>query len=325
VKEPLKLPFIFLFILICVTFVLAVLNVLATWGMYDSALRAFSLGYAVKRFPRSLFDVTLPSVVLSIVLLGFRMARKPFSRLLGLLIVLVAGYALLVNGMIWFRSLAAAAPPLTETPRQYVAPGTLVRMGDRIISVRAVNEDSFADMLVFDTTRTAGRFSVYPAGRVATRGGVVSFSASAKPALALSGTPERATAALFTPDRFTDALLRDVRTLTSDFERLLGRRMAEFFAACFSLVFLCAASLMLLRITRWRLLNVMILFIATRGYLSLYHLLGVTLAPRIAAAIPDALAARMVPSAAFAAIGVLLLLVDIIFIPADRWTAEVRA
>ena len=40
--------------------------------------------------------------------------------------------------------------------------------------------------------------------------------------------------------------------------RLLWAR-AEFFAACFGLVFLCTASLMLLRLTRWPLINVALL------------------------------------------------------------------
>jgi hypothetical protein len=69
----------------------------------------------------------------------------------------------------------------------------------------------------------------------------------------------------------------------------------------------------------------MLLVIAVRGYFSLYHLLAVTLAPRIASVIADPMAARMAPSAAFAAIAVLLLLIDIIFIPADRWKDGARA
>jgi hypothetical protein len=322
VKEPLKLPFVFLFILLCVTFVLALLNVLATWGMYDSTLRAFTLRYAVQRFPRSLFDVTIPSVVLSIVLLGFRMARKPFSRFLGLLIVLVAGYVVIVNGMIWFRRLSVSVPPLQETSRQYIEPSTFTRMGGRIIAVRAIDAVSFRDLLVFDASRGQGRFALYPAGTVTARGGTVTLTAAG---MAITGTPDPAAAALFTPDRFTAAFLGDMHTLTVDFERLMGGLPGVFFAACFSLVLLCTASLVLLRMTKWPLVNIMLLIIAVRGYFSLYHLFAVTLAPRVAGVIADPLAARLVPSAVFAAIAVILLLIDIIFIPADRWRGGARA
>ncbi len=323
-KEPLKLPFVFLFILLCVTFVLAVLNVLATWGMYDAVLRPFSLRYAVQRFPRSLFDVTIPSVVLSIVLLGFRMARKPFSRFLGLLIVLVAGYVVLVNGMYGLRSLSASVPPLRETPRQYIGASTLTPFGGKIIAVRSIDPAGFRDLLVFDPSRTQDRFAMYPAGSIMTRAGTVTFTAAGVK-MTLTGTPAPAAAALFAPDRFTAAFLGDLHTLTDDFERLMGGQPAIFFAACFSLVFLCTASLVLLRITKWPLVNIMLLIIAVRGYFSLYHLFAVTLAPRIAGVVADPLAARMAPSAAFAAIAVILLLIDIIFIPADRWKNGARA
>ena len=102
-KEPLKVPFIFLFILICTTFVCAVLDMLTAWGLYESAGRSFTLASAVQRLPRSLYDVLVPSVVLSIVLLGFRLARRPFSRFTALFIVLGVGYIVLVNGMLLVR------------------------------------------------------------------------------------------------------------------------------------------------------------------------------------------------------------------------------
>jgi hypothetical protein len=63
----------------------------------------------------------------------------------------------------------------------------------------------------------------------------------------------------------------------------------------------------------------MVMVIAARGYFSLYHYLAVTIAPHIARAVTDRLVARLFPSAVFSALGVLLLLLDILFIPADRW------
>ena len=136
VKEPLKAPFIFLFILICTTAVLSALNIIYTWGMIDSASRGFSLAYAAQRLPRSVFDVLIPSVVLSIVLLGFRLARHPFSRFLGLLIVLGVSYIVLVNGMLWLRAFSAKVPATAAVPRQYLQPSTFIRLGDSEIALQ---------------------------------------------------------------------------------------------------------------------------------------------------------------------------------------------
>jgi hypothetical protein len=319
VKEPLKAPFIFLFMLLCATLILSALNVLYTWGMYDSATRAFSFAYVVQRFPRSISEALIPSVVLSIVLLGLRMARKPFSRFLGLVIVLVVSYAALVNGMIWIRTLSTKSQSTAEVPRQYIQPSTFIRIGDSVLSARALTDGNVQGILLYDPARAENRLSVYPAGSASTRAGVLTLTTS-RPQVTLSGSPAPSWTGVFAADRFTELFLRDIHTLTADFEKLRDGSLGEFFAACLALLFLCAASLALLRLTRWPLANIMLLVIAVRGYFSLYHLLATTIAPQVAAVVTDAFLVRLFPSAALAALGVILTLVDILFIPPDRWT-----
>jgi hypothetical protein len=323
VKEPLKAPFIFLFILICTTVILSALNVIYTWGMLDSSsVRPFSLAYAAQRLPRSVFDMLIPAVVLSIVLLGFRLARRPFSRFLGLLIVLGVSYVVLVNGMIWLRAFSQRVPPVAERPQQYLQPYTFVRIGGSEIAVQSVSGSAVRGILRYQPTAAESRLSVFAGGKAVTRGGTLILTSNGTPPVTIMGTPDLSWSSLFTADRFTGFFLRDVGTLTADFQRLLGASLGEFFAACFALLFLCTASLVLLRITRWPLANIMLLVIVFRGYFSLYHLLAVQLAPRVAAVVSDRLAVQMFPAAVMAGIGVILLLVDIIFIPANRWKSE---
>jgi hypothetical protein len=325
VKEPLKAPFVFLFILLCSTLALALLDLFGTWGLYDSTARAFTFAYAMERLPRCLFETLIPSVVLSIVLIGFRLARKPFSRFLGLLIVLGVSYVVLVNGMLWLRTLSAAARTPAESPRQYLVDSTFVDVGGSIVSVRSIRDASLTGILVYDPGASPTRLNVYASGAAASQAGVLKLTAPGKPPLALSGTPALAWKSLFNADRFTNAFLRDIGTLTSDFERLLKDSTARFFAACFSLLFLCTASLVLLRITRWPLVNIMALVLATRGWFSLYHFLAVTAAPQVARVVTDRLVAQLFPCAVLAVLGVILLLVDILFVPADRWVVESQA
>jgi hypothetical protein len=322
VKEPLKVPFIFLFILICTTFVCAVLDMLTAWGLYESAGHGFSLAAAVQKLPRSLYDVLVPSVVLSIVLLGFRLVRRRFSRFIALLIVLGVSYIALVNGMLLLRPLAGASPAAGVTPAQYLPPSTFVRVGERMINVRSISDTHARAILVYDPARGDARFSVYPEGTAVVTTGVLTITASSPGPLSINGTPDLPWTSVFATDRFTELFLRDVRTMTSDFQGLLVTSRAEFFASSFALVLLCAASLMLLRITRWPLLNIMLLGIAVRGYFSLYHLLAVSFAPQLRQVVTDAFVTRMFPSAAFAGLAVIFLLVDILFIPADRWVSE---
>lgn len=322
VKEPLKVPFIFLFILICTTFVCAVLDGLSAWGLYESAGHGFTLASFVQKLPRSVSAVLVPSVVLSIVLLGFRLARGRISRFTALFIVLGVGYVVLVNGMLWIRPLAGASPPAAVTAAQYIPPSTFVRVGESMINVRSLAGTHARAVLVFDPARAGARFSVAPEGTAVITGGTLRLTSTAPRPLTLTGEPDLSWTSVFAADRFTSLFLRDVRTMTADFQRLLATSRAEFFASSFALVFLCTASLMLLRLTRWPLVNIMLLGLAVRGYFSLYHLLAVSFAPQLAQVVTDRFVARMFPSGAFIGLAVLFLLVDILFIPADRSVNE---
>ena len=322
VKEPLKVPFIFLFILICTTLVCAVLDGLGAWGLHESAGRAFSLASFVQKLPRSLYDVLVPSVVLSIVLLGFRLVRKRISRFTALFIVLGVSYVVLVNGMLWIRPLAGASPTSSLTAAQYIQTSTFVRVGDRTINVRSLSGSRARAVLVFDPTRPGPRFTVAPEATAVIAGGTLRLTTAGPRPLALTGEPDLSWTGVFAADRFTTLFLRDVRTMTDDFQKLLAASRAEFFSSSFALVFLCTASLMLLRITRWPLVNIMLLGFAVRGYFSLYHLLAVSFRPQLVQVVTDSFVARMFPSAAFIGLAVIFLLVDILFIPGDRWVNE---
>jgi hypothetical protein len=325
VREPLKAPFILLFTLICTTVILTALNILATWGLYDSPTRVFSISSVLARAPRSMFEVMIPSVVLSVVLFGLRLARRPFSRFLGLLIVLLVSYVVLVNGMILLRRVSAGTRVAHEAPRQYLPPSTLVRMDPWVLSATSVSDERLRGVLVFDTKKTADRFSVFPAATATARAGTLTVTTVGVPSVTLSGSPALSGTEVFASDRITGLFLRDVATVSGDFEKLLDAAIGQFFAACFALLFLCSASLALLRVTRWPLANIMLLAVAIRGYFSLYHLLATTLAPRIASSVSDPALVRLFPSAALAALGVVLLLVDILFIPPDPWKREEAA
>jgi hypothetical protein len=263
----------------------------------------------------------IPSAVTALLLAGFRMARKPISRFLGLAVCLAVSYVALVNGMIWLRGLAREAKPLPSTARQYVRPRTFLPVGESILNAQTVEGSSLHGVLLY-TPSSNRRFSVYPQGSVAEAGGNLTVRLSGAGQIELTRKASSAFTSLFAPDGFTALFLRDINTLSVDFERLIPGSLGEFFMACFSLLFLCAASMAILRFTRWPLINVLFLIIAIRGYFLLYHFLAVDLRPQIAGALADPLVARIFPSAVFVVLGILFLMIDILFLPADRREEE---
>ena len=299
--------------------VLSALDLFAAWGSHESAVHAFTLEYGLRRLPRSAYEVIIPSVVLSMIALGIRMARKPFSRLLGFAIALGASYLVLVNGMLWLGMLNSQPRAVEAAPWHPIKPAILTRIDAAYLSAQSVQGEMLQGVLVFDPSRLEKRFSVFSEGRVTATEPMLSVRMAGARTAEIAGSAGTSFGAVFAPDRFTAIFLRDIHVLTRDFEALASRSLAQFFVACFSLLLLCAASMVFLRISRWPMLNVLLLALAVRGYFLLYHALAVDLAPQIGKAISDPLVARLSPSLAMAALAIVLLLIDILFIPADRW------
>ncbi len=319
VREPFRLPFIFLLVLACVGALFTVLQLAAAWGVEASSAGGFTLAWALGRLPRAAFEVMTPAVILSIVLLGFRMVRRPFSRLAGFLIVLVAGYLALVNGLLWTHRAGSADP---AAPAGYLQPAVFTGAGSYYLYPQAVNGGRLGPVLLARMPGSAPRLSLSPGGTAAAAGAGTTVRLEGSTPMEIRGGLTSAAAALFRPDNLTGGLLSDVATCTADLERQLTASLPRLFAACFALVFLVSASLVFLRLTRWPLANVLLLALAVRGYFWLYHWLAVQGMAVIARVAADPAVAGLVPAAAMVALGVLLLLVDILFVPADRWSAE---
>ncbi|HSV93281.1 MAG TPA: hypothetical protein VLH81_09395, partial [Desulfobacterales bacterium] len=283
-----------------------------------------TLELAAARLPRAAFEMMLPAVLLTIVLLGFRMARRPISRFLAFLIVLGAGYVVLVNGLIWTHRAEAAVKPAVTAPvvARYLPTKSFTALGIPRVAPVPPQADRLGPVLVLDPAAKVPRFTLYRSGALSVQGDTISLQlAGAKP-LALRAELAPAEARLFTADRYTELFLRDFRAMNDDLRVLLERAPGRFFVACFAMLFLVTALLVLLRATRWPLFNVLLLVLAVRACLLLYRVLAVDLAPTVARVIADPLLALLAPSAAFLVLGVLALLADILFVRADRWAAE---
>jgi hypothetical protein len=318
VKEPVRLAFFFLLYFLCAEAIFSILDVFGAWGLAAGST-PFSLAAAAAGLPRGALHGLVPAVVTALVLAGLRMARRPFSRFVGLAICLAGGYVLIVNGVILMSRLAAAerAPQAAGLPA--FPARSFLRVGDRIVSADAVRRDALQGVLVYGPAAAEGRFSVYPAGRLASEGGSIQVRLSGRGQLLLTERLEPPLAGVFRPDRFTGPFLRDISVVTEDLRRLSSKALGQFFLSAFSLVFLWTALLAILRFTRWPLINLLLLAAAVRGSFFLYHTISVSLAPQLSSLTTDPVLSRLAPSIALIVAGVFFLLIDILFIPADRW------
>ena len=322
VKEPLKVPFIFLFILICTTFVCAVLDMLSAWGLYESAGRSFTLASAVQKLPRSLYDVLVPSVVLSIVLLGFRLARRRVLAFLG---------PVHRPGSRVHRPGERHAPGPARSPvlrRWRRIPGAVLPALH--VRARRGKDDQRPLPQRHARARHPGlrpgarrcRFTVFPGGNGGHHGRRLGSPPRVRGRSRSPATPDLSWTSVFAADRFTSLFLRDIRTMTSDFQRLLVELAGR-----------------VLRLQLRPGLPVHGVAHAPENHplaAGEYHAArdrgagvffpvpspGGELRAAAGAGGDRPFVARMFPSAAFVGLGVIFLLVDILFIPADRWVSE---
>ncbi len=315
-KEPIVLPFVFLLVFIAALAVFSLLDLFSAWGYSSGGIQAFTLGYAASHIPGSALKSLIPAVITALLFAGLRASRKPVSRLLVLVILLGAGYLVLVNGMFLLKGAGAPAAGAEGSARLYVRPRAFLRIGNSVVNAQSVGDAAMGGVLVYDAdSKGPERFSVSRTGSVSVKKGVITIGLAGAQ---VSGAVVPASGRMFEPDPFTALFIRDMGVLTADFRRLISSAPAEFFLAAFALLFLCAASLVITRITRWPLVNALILIAAVRCYFLLYHFLSVTVAPEISKGLTDPLIARLFPSIAFIVLGVLMLVIDIIFVPVRR-------
>jgi hypothetical protein len=319
VKEPIVLPFVFLLIFIAALAVFSVLDLFSAWGYSSAGVQSFSIAYAAQKLPHSALQSLVPAALTALILCGFRAARKPISRFLVLIILLAASYAVLVNGMLLLKGAGNAAAAAPAAARLYMHPRAFLRIGNSVVNARSVTDTAANGALVYKTDAARGeRFTVHPTGRVTLKNGTFSVRFDGAKPIELSAALPPAAGRLFEADPFTASFLRDMGVLTSDFVKLLASSRAEFFLAAFALLFLSASSMVIMRLTRWPLINALLFIAAVRGYLLLYHFLSVTAGPEISKGLTDPFIARIFPSVAFIVLGVLFLTIDILFIRAGR-------
>ena len=120
---------------------------------------------------------------------GVPAGQKAVSRFTALLIVLGVGYIVLVNGMLLARPFAATASTERESPRQYLVPSTFVRVGERMINVRSLNDGRRAASSFSTRAAARDRFTVAADGTVTVRGGSLTLATSGPRPMTITGTP----------------------------------------------------------------------------------------------------------------------------------------
>lgn len=319
-KDILRLPVLFLFFFVLLFLFFFGLSLLAQWGSVYSEGREIALQVVEARMLQSLLNVLPAAVLVSLVFLLARIATKPGSRFLSLIIPLGGAFVLLAFG---YQILAGLGPlegvqpsVIDPTPRRYLAPGVFNATESKVLYFEDLEERRLSSVVVAETGSSDQKLLYFPQGQVAVGEESVILRMAG---YTLEMDPEPVYAGMFAEDPILWRFFTDLDFLNRELRRMFQLSLPSFYFAVLALVISFYAIGMFFRLTRWHLLNAALTLLALRGFLALFRFMKEGVVFELDKVLRNPQALQFLPELALLTLGGLLLLLDILFVPFNRW------
>ena len=320
VKDIYRLPILFLFIFVVLFIFLFALSVLALWGSVYSEGREAAL-QAVEANIHGLFIRTLPAAVLvALFILLTRIAARPHSRLLSLVIPLAAAFVLLAFGYQIFQRLGpddggeagVSVSRAAATSRRYLVPGVFNTVESKVIYLEQIDERTISPVVLAEGGSADQKLLYFPQGLVLVGADTVVIRMAG---YTLAADPEPVFGSLFAADPALRRLFTDLDYLNRELQRTFRRSLPAFYFAVLALVLAFYGSGMFLRLSRWHLLNVVLALLAMRGFLALFRFMSDGVVAEMDKVLSNPQALQILPELVLLLLGGLLLFLDLLFVP----------
>ncbi len=319
-KDILRLPVLFLFFFVLLFLFFFGLSLLAQWGSVYSEGREIALQVVEARMLQSLLNVLPVAVLVSLVFLLARIATKPGSRFLSLIIPLGGAFVLLAFG---YQILAGLGPlegvqpsVIDPTPRRYLAPGVFNATESKVLYFEDLEERRLSSVVVAERGSSDQKLLYFPQGQVAVGEESVILRMAG---YTLEMDPEPVYAGMFAEDPILWRFFTDLDFLNRELRRMFQLSLPSFYFAVLALVISFYAIGMFFRLTRWHLLNAALTLLALRGFLALFRFMKEGVVFELDKVLRNPQALQFLPELALLTLGGLLLLLDILFVPFNRW------
>lgn len=319
-KDILRLPVLFLFFFVLLFLFFFGLSLLAQWGSVYSEGREIALQVVEARMLQSLLNVLPAAVLVSLAFLLARIATKPGSRFLSLIIPLGGAFVLLAFG---YQILAGLGPlegvqpsVIDPTPRRYLAPGVFNATESKVLYFEDLEERRLSSVVVAETGSSDQKLLYFPQGQVAVGEESVILRMAG---YTLEMDPEPVYAGMFAEDPILWRFFTDLDFLNRELRRMFQLSLPSFYFAVLALVISFYAIGMFFRLTRWHLLNAALTLLALRGFLALFRFMKEGVVFELDKVLRNPQALQFLPELALLTLGGLLLLLDILFVPFNRW------
>ena len=320
-KNTFVLPALFLFYFLIILFLITALNVLQFIVISFENTRETNV--FTGRLLYSTKEVLPAACFLSLVILFLRIVKKPGSRLLTYIMLLLTAVLVLIFGQIGLNQFTGPGQLSAEHPYN-IKQNKLNPLQEGLLYVNEI-EDNNLTAIVFirsidSTEEDRLDFFTYGKTRIE-ENRLIMDTAGGRPLT----FPEAAAmnpvfGSVFTSSTVLESVLDDYAVLLRDLQILLEESILEFFILCFALVFDLLSSNLIMRVTKWPLLNFLIVLLFMRGFLFLYSIIRQGFPIETGEMSPEGLFGRLLPSLGFMVLGILFFLANVIFVPFNRLT-----
>jgi len=320
VKDILRLPVLFLLFFVLLFLFFLGLSLLAQWGSVYSEGRETALRVVEAHMLQSLLNVLPAAVLVSLAFLLARTAIKPGSRFLSLVIPLGGAFVLLAFGYQVLAGLGPleGAPPgvAGPTPRRYLVPGLFNAVESKVLYFEDLEERRLRSVVVVEGGGSERKLLYFPQGRVAVGQDSVILRMKG---YTLEVDPEPVFAGMFAEDPVLRRFFTDVDFLNRELRQMFQLSLPAFYFTILALVISFYASGMFFRLTRWHLLNAALALLGLRGFLALFRFMKEGVVFELDKVLRNPQVLQFLPELVLLILGGLLLILDILFVPFNRW------
>jgi hypothetical protein len=313
VKDILRLPTLFLFVFFILFLSFSVLEVLAVWGSVYSEGREAALQVVGADIHRALVRVLPASVLATLMILLARIAFKPRSRFLSLLVPLGGAFLLLALGYQLLHGLGTqgVARP-APSPRRYLVPGVFNATENKAVYLEDLDDSRAVPVIVAEGGDTGQKLLYFPQGRVVAGEHTLSLHMAG---YTLETDADPVFHGLFAAGETLGGLFADLDFLNGELADMFRASLPAFYFAVLAVVLSFYGAGMFFRLTRWRLLNAVLVLLALRGILALFRFMRVGVVLELDSILHNPQIVQLLPELVLVILGGLLLLLDLLFVP----------
>jgi hypothetical protein len=265
-------------------------------------------------------NVLSAAVLLSIVLLLFRLVGLGGNRILSLFLIGASAFAVYIGGLFLANRLAESLRPDARTAAYALPERQFLSFPTADIYVGSASHLELSPVVVYQPDGSPG-FSRY-ASAVRDPSANELLVPEAGEAFSISEA-RQAYVSLFDPPPFLKSLFGDVSTLTERLTAQWADRSALFYLTPLSLVMLAVASWCFVRLTRWPLFNGILVLLFIRGVVHLYALFaGEFFRELMAAVVEPEILAYFAPGF-FILVAMVLYAIALLMPPFEQWKREI--